>query len=54
MIIEVTSYHYVKAEDYIKMKNLETVAKFMQQNGISYVEGKTWTTDLFYRETINK
>lgn len=50
---EGTSYHYAKAEDYIKMKNSEIVAKFMNNNGIPYIEGKTWTTDSFYRETIN-
>lgn len=50
---EGTSYHYAKAEDYIKMKNSEILAKFMKRNGIPYVEGKTWTTDSFYRETIN-
>lgn len=25
----------------------------MEKSGIPYVKGKTWTTDAFYRETIN-
>ena len=25
----------------------------MKENEIPYVKGKTWTTDSFYRETIN-
>ena len=25
----------------------------MEKNGIPYVKGKTWTTDSFYRETLN-
>ena len=25
----------------------------MEKNGIPYVKGKTWTTDAFYRETVN-
>ena len=48
---EGTSYHYVPAADYITIKNADTVAGFMQENGIPYIMGKTWTTDAFYRET---
>lgn len=50
---EGTSYHYAPAADYIKVKNVGIVAKFMEENGIPYVKGKTWTTDAFYRETVN-
>ncbi len=50
---EGTSYHYAAASDYISVKNSEAVATFMGKNGIPYVKGKTWTTDAFYRETIN-
>lgn len=50
---EGTSYHYAPAADYIDMPNAHTVAAFMQENGIPYVLGKTWTTDAFYRETQN-
>jgi uridine phosphorylase len=50
---EGTSYHYMAASDYIILKNSEVVADFMEVNGIPCVKGKTWTTDAFYRETIN-
>ena len=50
---EGTSYHYEEASDYIKIKNSNVVSEFMKINEIPYVEGKTWTTDAFYRETIN-
>lgn len=50
---EGTSYHYAPASDYITVKNADVVAGFMKENGIPYVKGKTWTTDSFYRETIN-
>lgn len=50
---EGTSYHYAPASDYIKVKNSDIVAKFMEENNIPYIKGKTWTTDSFYRETIN-
>ena len=50
---EGTSYHYAPASDYIKIKNSDIVAEFMEQEKIPYVLGKTWTTDSFYRETRN-
>ena len=50
---EGTSYHYAPASNYITIKNAEIVAEFMKENGIPYVKGKTWTTDAFYRETLN-
>ena len=50
---EGTSYHYAKASDYIKIKNSAIVADFMNKNKIPYAEGKTWTTDAFFRETEN-
>lgn len=50
---EGTSYHYALASDYITVKNSGIVADFMEKNGIPYVKGKTWTTDSFYRETVN-
>ncbi|MCR5801215.1 MAG: nucleoside phosphorylase [Lachnospiraceae bacterium] len=50
---EGTSYHYAPAADYLRVKNSDTVAEFMKENGIPYVLGKTWTTDSFYRETRN-
>jgi len=50
---EGTSYHYAPAADYIKIKNADVVATFMKENGLPFVLGKTWTTDSFYRETVN-
>ena len=50
---EGTSYHYAPAADYIKIKNADVVASFMEENKIPFVLGKTWTTDAFYRETLN-
>lgn len=48
---EGTSYHYAPAADYITVENSGTVVQFLSEYGIPYVEGKTWTTDAFYRET---
>jgi len=50
---EGTSYHYAKASDYIKMENSNIVSSFMKEKGYPFIEGRTWTTDAFYRETIN-
>ena len=50
---EGTSYHYAPAADYIRIKNAEIVAACMEEHGIPYVLGKTWTTDAFYRETCH-
>lgn len=50
---EGTSYHYAPPSDYITIRNADVVAKCMAENGIPYVKGKTWTTDSFYRETVN-
>ena len=50
---EGTSYHYAPASDYITIRNADIVEACMKENGIPYVKGKTWTTDGFYRETVN-
>lgn len=50
---EGTSYHYAPASDYIRIKNCGIVKDFMEENKIPYVMGRTWTTDAFYRETVN-
>lgn len=39
--------------DYINIKNHNIVSEFMRINEIPFIEGKTWTTDAFYRETLN-
>lgn len=48
---EGTSYHYIPAADYIEVKNHDTVAKVLDRMNISYVRGRSWTTDAFFRET---
>ena len=48
---EGTSYHYAPASDYITIRNADKVAAFMEENGLPFVKGKTWTTDAFFRET---
>ena len=53
---EGTSYHYVPANDFIDV-NVKCVAEFkevLDEFGYPYVEGTTWTTDAFYRETPKK
>ena len=50
---EGTSYHCAPASDYIRIRNADVVRAFMEENRIPYVSGKTWTTDAFYRETLN-
>ncbi len=51
---EGVSYHYVKASDYIDVNNSDVVASVLKELNIDYVEGGTWTTDAFYRETKEK
>ena len=48
---EGTSYHYAPAADTIAVRNASTVAACMEELGVPFVLGKTWTTDAFYRET---
>ena len=47
------SYHYKEASDFIVMKNAPKVAAIMDELGLPYVTGRTWTTDAIYRETRN-
>ena len=48
---EGTSYHYAAAGDYIEVRNAARLSRIMDKLGVDYVEGRTWTTDAFYRET---
>ncbi|MGN0401196.1 MAG: nucleoside phosphorylase [Acetatifactor sp.] len=48
---EGTSYHYAEASDYITVKNAEKVATFMEEMGLPFIKGRTWTTDAVHRET---
>ena len=53
---EGTSYHYAPAADLIDV-NKKYVPEFQavcREFGYPYVEGTTWTTDAFYRETRGK
>ncbi len=47
------SYHYMKASDYIEIKNHKKIEEILKNNNIDYVVGKNWSTDGIYRETIN-
>ena len=50
---EGTSYHYMEASDEVSVneKYREEFKEILKEHNYSYVEGKTWTTDAFYRET---
>ena len=48
---EGTSYHYMEPSDYIDMRYYKKVCSYLDELGLNYVVGKSWTTDAFYRET---
>jgi uridine phosphorylase len=48
------SYHYAQASDYINIDTWKITSDFFKNNKIPFAGGKTWTTDAFYRETVNK
>lgn len=50
------SYHYLLETESIELnkKYVEVFKKVLQENNYDYVEGATWTTDGFYRETREK
>ncbi|MDO4467203.1 MAG: hypothetical protein Q4C49_09375 [Bacillota bacterium] len=47
------SYYFVKALDYIRIKNSDNVASIFEEKSIPYVQGRVWTTDAMLRETVN-
>ncbi|APX73007.1 nucleoside phosphorylase [Companilactobacillus allii] len=53
---EGTSYHYQPASDEIAIDSasLAILRSTFIKNNISFEEGKTWSTDAFYRETTQK
>lgn len=53
---EGTSYHYAPASDEINLEadSINTMISVLEESGYSYILGKTWTTDAFYRETREK
>ena len=50
---EGTSYHYIAPSREIKMDEtvVQHIEKVLFEKGVSFVKGKTWTTDAMYRET---
>lgn len=53
---EGTSYHYAPPADLIDVNkaHADTFKALLTELGYPYVEGVTWTTDAFYRETPKK
>lgn len=53
---EGTSYHYLPPDRdaYPSEKAVEVIIQTLENRKCSYVKGKTWTTDAFYRETPKK
>ncbi len=49
---EGTSYHYAPASDYIEVKNESRMAEIFHSLNVDFVEGRCWTTDAMYRETM--
>ncbi|MCL2409066.1 MAG: nucleoside phosphorylase [Oscillospiraceae bacterium] len=50
---EGTSYHYLKAGDYVEIKTAEKLSQIMRELKLPYIKAKTWTTDAIFRETRN-
>jgi uridine phosphorylase len=48
---EGTSYHYAPASTYIDVRTAPRLIEILDEIKLPYVQGKTWTTDAFYRET---
>jgi len=53
---EGTSYHYIPPSREVSAspEALSALERVLNARGVSYIEGKTWTTDAFYRETPAK
>lgn len=50
------SYHYLPPSRvaYTDQATTNTIARYLDENEISYMRGLTWTTDAIFRETIDK
>ena len=48
------SYHYAPPSDYIEISNAKKVKSFLEGKGIPSVQGRVWTCDAIYMETIEK
>lgn len=53
---EGTSYHYVEESETIEVnpKYQEEFIEILDKYDFDYIKASTWTTDAFYRETVNK
>ena len=53
---EGTSYHYLPPSLYVDLdKELaDLLSDYLTLNGVKNIQGTTWTTDAFYRETKNR
>ncbi len=53
---EGASYHYMapSREAFPHPKGLQAIRKVLGRHQVPFIEGKTWTTDGFYRETLDK
>lgn len=51
---EGTSYHYMPASDFVKVKTAARLEEIFRKKNINYELTKTWTTDALYKETRNK
>jgi uridine phosphorylase len=53
---EGTSFHYMEPSDTVKLneKYVNEFKEILDRLGYDYIEGATWTTDAFYRETKEK
>ena len=50
---EGTSYHYAPVSDYIEVASANRLAGIFDELSVPYHKAKIWTTDSFYRETVN-
>lgn len=50
------SYHYIEPSRYIytNSETTEKIARFLDENSVSYIRGLTWTTDAIFRETADR
>lgn len=47
------SYYFAPASDYIDIRNSDRMAEIFTELKIPFVQGKVWTTDCMFRETVN-
>ena len=47
------SYYFAEPQDYINIKNADSLAHIFTELNIPFVKGKVWTTDCPLRETVN-